>query len=486
MNNDSDSKKFERIIQFSREGILTLDKDDLTDFVNWRGALILGYRPEEMIGRPLTDFIQREEGEITVNLLEMRRRMESEYGEWRMRHIDGSDRWVLYSACPLIDSRGIYEGALVMFTDISERKRLEEELKRASEARYRALFENNIDAVFLTTPGGDIISANPAACYIFQMTEEELKAMGRDGLVINNDQSEAIIKENLWVGESRAELTCRRKDGTVFPGEVTSSRYTDADGSVKVSIIIRDSTERKKAEEAQKRYAEELARSNEELQQFAYVASHDLKEPLRMVSLYIGLLDKKYGSTMDQRAKEYMDFALKGTARMYELIEDLLEYSRVDSRRGQFSSIDMNKVVEEALIALKASISETQSTIEVDKMPVLMADKSQMIQLMQNLIGNAIKFRGQERPRINISARECLDHWQFAVKDNGIGIDMHQADRIFEIFHRLHSDQEYAGTGIGLAIAKKIVERHGGRIWLESNGKGTGSTFFFTVPKSII
>ena len=239
--------------------------------------------------------------------------------------------------------------------------------------------------------------------------------------------------------------------------------------------------ERKRAEEATALKARELERSNAELEQFAYVASHDLQEPLRMVASYVELLALRYRGRLDPDADEYIRFASNGAHRMQELIRDLLAYSRVGRRGKPFESTDCSAVCATALANLQVAIGESGAVITHDPLPTVMADATQLTQVFQNLIGNAIKFRGSEPPRIHLSARRQAAEWVFEIRDNGIGIDPKFSGRLFQIFQRLHGHDEYAGTGIGLALCKKIVERHGGRIGVES-APGRGSTFSFTIP----
>jgi signal transduction histidine kinase len=225
----------------------------------------------------------------------------------------------------------------------------------------------------------------------------------------------------------------------------------------------------------------ELARSNSDLQQFAYVASHDLQEPLRMVASYTQLLAKRYKGKLDKDADEFIAFAVNGANRMQALIQDLLAFSRVDTQGQHFEPTSVETLLGYALDNLKGGIEESGAVVTHDPLPTVMADERQLLHLLQNLLSNAIKFRGQDPPLVHISAEKRDDEWQFSVRDNGIGIDPQYAERIFVIFQRLHTNAEYPGTGIGLSLCKKIVERHGGRIWMESQ-LGQGATFYFTLP----
>jgi len=239
--------------------------------------------------------------------------------------------------------------------------------------------------------------------------------------------------------------------------------------------LKREVAERKRAEEA-------LVRSNTELEQFAYIASHDLQEPLRMVSGYVKMLERRYKGKLDADADDFIGFAVDGAERMSVLINDLLAYSRVTTRGKQFEPTGCEAVMEEVLSNLEVAVTETGATVTHDPLPTVMADRTQLGRLLQNLIGNAIKYHGEAPPEIHVSAKQTGGAWQFAVRDNGIGIEPQYHERIFAIFKRLHARDEYEGTGIGLAVARKIVERHGGRIWIESE-PGTGSTFYFTIPQ---
>lgn len=273
----------------------------------------------------------------------------------------------------------------------------------------------------------------------------------------------------------------------------TAAPLKDAKGAIYGALeTMQDITERKKAEEELRKYHEhleelveertaELERSNAELQQFAYVASHDLQEPLRMISSYLQLLERRYKGRLDADADDFIFFAVDGAKRMQALICDLLAYSRVQTRGKPFEPTDAEQVLNLTLKNLQTAIEESNAKITRDPLPTVIVDEVQLIQVFQNLIENAIKFPGDELPRIHVSAEKGANEWIFSVSDNGIGIDPQYAEKIFGLFQQLHAAREYPGTGIGLAVCKRIVERHGGRIWVDSE-LGKGSTFYFTIP----
>lgn len=258
--------------------------------------------------------------------------------------------------------------------------------------------------------------------------------------------------------------------------------YRDETGTGTLLLTIEDISDRKEARKELDRRATELTRSNNELERFAYVASHDLQEPLRIVASYTQLLSRRYNDRLDADGKEFMHYIVDGAVRMQQLINDLLSYSRVGTRGGEFKETDCEATLNAAVENLKMAIDETGATITHDPLPSILADGSQIGQLFQNLIGNAIKFHGAAPPRIHLSAQERPNEWLFSVRDNGIGLDPEYKERIFILFQRLHGRGEYPGTGIGLAICKKIVERHGGIIWVEST-QNHGATFYFTLEK---
>ena len=252
-------------------------------------------------------------------------------------------------------------------------------------------------------------------------------------------------------------------------------------GTQMILLAIEDITEHKRREEELKKLSEELARSNTDLRDFAYVASHDLKKPLQSIEGFAKLLARRYKGKLDAKADEFIEYIGSGVYRMQELIKDLLEYSQIGAKEKKVKPTDCRLIVEKAVGNLQAAIEESKAVVTYDELPTVMVDTPQMISLFQNLIDNAIKFRGEDVPRVHISAERKGDEWVFSIRDNGIGIEPKDAQRIFGMFQRLHGSTDYPGTGIGLSICKKIIERHGGRIWLESE-TGKGSTFYFTMP----
>lgn len=351
---------------------------------------------------------------------------------------------------------------------------------------FRQLLEAAPDAIVIVDGGGAIRSINQMTEILFGYDRAELMGQPIECLIPerfrqhhHHHRAAYFNRAHTRPMGSGLELNALRKDGTEFPVEISLSPLQTPDGNVVISVI-RDITERRQAQQTLEQHARELERSNAELQQFAYVASHDLQEPLRMVASYAQLLDRRYRDRLDGDALEFIDYIVDGATRMQHLINDLLAFSRVGTREQTFAAVDANTVVKRVIANLGIAIEETGAKISVEELPPVMGDSMQLVQLLQNLIGNAIKFHGDSPPQIHISARTDNDMIRFAVTDNGIGIDPQYAERIFQLFQRLHNKRDYPGTGIGLAICKKIVERHGGKIWLESD-PGSGTSFYFTL-----
>jgi light-regulated signal transduction histidine kinase (bacteriophytochrome) len=294
---------------------------------------------------------------------------------------------------------------------------------------------------------------------------EAVSVLRRDGLDI------PVILVTGALGEMKA-VECLKEGAT---------DYVLKDNLTRLPESVRHALREKKLREENKRAHEELAHSNRELEQFAYVASHDLQEPLRMIASYTQLLAERYRGKLDDDADRYIHYVVDGAVRMQALIDDLLTFSRVGHHGISLQNADCNEAVETACKNLEAAVRETGAELQYERLPVVVADSRLLVQLFQNLIGNSIKFRGKEPPRIRISAEKQNREWAFAITDNGIGIASEHLQSIFGIFKRLHTHAEYPGSGIGLSICKKIVEQHGGRIWVESV-PGEGATFKFVLP----
>jgi PAS domain S-box-containing protein len=371
--------------------------------------------------------------------------------------------------------------------EIGERRRVEEAL-RESEERYRTILENIEDGYYELDLAGNFTFFNDSICRIFGYPKEELMGMNNRQYTDEENAKKAFRAYNKVYKTGEPGRACGyeiiRKDGAKRHIEASVSLLRDSSGKpTGFRGISRDVTDRKRAEEALREKTEELARSNRDLEQFAYVASHDLREPLRMVTSYVQLLARRYKGKLDSNADEFIGFAQDGATRMWNLINDLLTYSRVGMRGNQLEPTDCEKVLSLSLNNLEVAVEENGALVTHDALPTVMADNSQLVQLFQNLIENAIKFRGKEPPRVHVSASRNGNGWIFSVRDNGIGIAPEYAERIFIIFQRLHGREEYPGTGIGLALCQKIVERHGGQIWVESE-VGKGATFYFSLLAS--
>jgi PAS domain S-box-containing protein len=383
------------------------------------------------------------------------------------------------------------DGTLVTaaIRNISVRKEAEKFLAQM-EGKYRGLLEAAPDAMVVVNQAGEIVLLNIQAEKQFGYRRNELLGQKVKN-IIPEGFAERLVADGL---RSKAdamaqqigtgiELHGRRKDGSEFPIELMLSPLA-SDNGILVTSAIRDITKRKKAEVHLMQKMDELNRSNEELGQFAYIASHDLQEPLRMVASYTQLLARRYKGKLDSDADEFIAFAVDGASRMQRLIQDLLLYSRVQTKGMELRETSSEEAFERALQNLRGSIQESGAVVTHEALPNVQADEMQLAQLFQNLVGNAIKYQGSGIPKIHVSAKmNGGNKWMFSVKDNGIGIDAQYFDKIFGMFQRLHKREEFAGTGIGLAICKKIVERHGGNIAVESQ-PGHGSTFSFALEDS--
>lgn len=394
-------------------------------------------------------------------------------GDRRLIRADGTVVWVDITIRAIRDGAAPPRQFVAVAIDISDRVRAEKEL-----LFIRALVDQSADPIYCLDPldGGRMVWANAATCRHFGVSESQLLTMRIPDWDpgVDQESAEQLMRASLHGDTHVLETTHRVTGGGVIPVEVSASSLHH-DGRPYIAGYIRDIRDRNRMLEA-------VRRSNEDLQQFAYVASHDLQEPLRMVASFLQLLERRYGAALDQDGHEYIRFAVDGAVRMKQLIEDLLAFSRIDSLGAPLAPTSLEQATREACDNLATAIAESGAALTWNApLPQVMGDGFQLVRLMQNLLGNAIKYRSAERKaEITVSAIRHGDFWTVSVADNGIGIAPEYHDRIFMIFQRLHGIGAYEGTGIGLAICKRIVERHGGEIWVESQ-ENTGSTFKFTL-----
>ena len=369
--------------------------------------------------------------------------------------------------------------------DITDRQQTE----RAA-ALLSAIVDSSDDAIISKDLNGIITSWNKSAERLFGYTATEAVGQPVARLLIPADrqEEEPEILSRLRRGErvDHFETKRRRKDGTLLDISLTISPVKDSRGNIiGASKIARDITEQLRNREALQRANKHLAQSNADLEYFAYSASHDLQEPLRMVSTYSAMLRRKYGNKLDEKANQYLSYLTEGSARMERLLRDLRAFTHVSTHvsthAGRAPEVDANAVLRETLINLKVAIDESRAEVISGPLPTVCLHEFQLEQLFQNIIGNAIHYRSEAAPRIDIRAEPDGDAWRFSIQDNGIGIAAEYKEKIFGMFKRLHTAADYSGSGLGLAICQRIVERGGGRIWVESQ-LGRGSTFFFTLP----
>ena len=459
--------------------------DPRGQIVSWNAGAerIKGYTADQIIGHNFSCFftpedIERGRPEEILRMTAASGRHEEQ--GMRVRK-DGSRFVASVTSTALRDSAGNLRGFSEFSHDLSESKE--------SGAKYRALLEAAPDAMVVVNQGGEIVLLNVQAEKQFGYSRDELVGQKVKNIIPEGFAERLIADGTRSAAEALAqqigtgiELTGRRKDGSEFPIEIMLSPLESTEG-ILVTAAIRDITERKKSEEHLVKTVGELKRSNDELQQFAYVASHDLQEPLRMVASYTQLLAKRYKGRLDSDADEFIAFAVDGCNRMQGLIQDLLAYSRAGTNGKALREVSGEDALQGALTNLRTTIEQSGAVVTHDSLPAIRTDETQLTQVFQNLVGNAIKYRSAEVPRVHVSAtKNGGNEWIFSVRDNGLGIDPQYFERIFILFQRLHGRNEFEGTGIGLAICKKILERLGGRIWVESQPE-KGSTFYFALPE---
>jgi PAS domain S-box-containing protein len=469
----SGDEELRLIIETCPDYLCTTDIEGRFRFCNAAFEAGLGYDPVSLVGRQSLELIHPDD--LAGVLEAVQRNPTSTTASFRFLHADGHWVFVEMNRRLVTDGQGKPRGAVVVSRDVTDR--------RKAEDRFRLLADHAPVGIYIAQDR-QFVYINPQFSRFTGYTEDELIGMDPSSLVVPEDR--ARVRENavqaLKAGRPfDYEYRIHDKSGDTrwIMESVVSIDYHGKRASLGNYLDI---TERKRAEEAQKHTLAELERSNEELAQFAYVASHDLQEPLRMVASFTQLLSRRYKGKLDDDADEFIRFAVDGVTRMQNLINDLLAYSRVGTRGGAMELTDADHVLDRVCADLSTAIEESGAVISHEELPSIYVDPTQFGQLLQNLVANAIKYRAPGRtPEVTVSAIHEAGAWRFTVSDNGIGIGPEYFDRIFVIFQRLHGKEDYEGTGIGLAICKKIVERHGGHIWVESEPR-TGSAFHFTIP----
>ncbi len=501
---------FRLIFDQSPLGSIITSIDYTTQRINNAFSSMLGYSKEDLLHMKFPEYTypddwNREEKKLRCLISG---EIDSYEMEKRYFHKNGGVVWVNLSVSAVKAQNNSIIRFLALVEDITDRKKSEVEIQRLVN-----VVESSDDAIITKSIDGHILSWNKGAEHIYGYSAKEVLGKHISILAapeLKNDMDELIDKVKLKIKINNYETIRLTKDGKLINIAITLSPVFDTSGKlIAISNISRDITENKNAEKQLKIYSDKLTNinkklnieitdhekaevkldrlihklrnSNEELEQFAYVSSHDLREPLRMIMSFLQLLKTNYVDDLDQDANEFINYALDGAKRMDIMINDLLEYSRIGSQEREFEYVHSEKILETVLLNLKPAIDDIHAIITHDKLPLIYANEQQMIQLFQNLIGNAIKYRGKKTPLIHISVKNVDDEYIFSIKDNGIGIDQKDLKRIFTIFQRLHTQEEYKGTGIGLAISHKILQKHRGKIWAESE-KGKGTTFYFTIP----
>jgi PAS domain S-box-containing protein len=484
--------RYRGLLEAAPDAMVVVNQGGEIVLLNVRAERQFGYRRDELLGQQVKNIIPEGFAErlIADDLRSAADALAQQIGtgiELTGRRKFGSEFPIEIMLSPLESPEGILVTAAIR--DISVRKAAEVHLAQM-EGRYRGLLEAAPDAMVVVNQGGEIVLLNVQAEKQFGYRRDELVGQMVKN-IIPEGFAERLVADALRSDEDALaqqigtgiELIAQRKDGSEFPIELMLSPLESAEG-ILVTAAIRDITMRREAEAHLLEKVDELNRSNVELGQFAYIASHDLQEPLRMVASYTQLLSRRYKGKLDADADEFIAFAVDGASRMQRLIQDLLAYSRVGTKGQDLLDTSSEDAFSQALVNLRGAIEASGALVTHDPLPSVMADEMQLTQLFQNLVGNAIKYQGAGIPHVHISAAKYgAKKWTFSVQDDGLGIDSQYFDKIFGMFQRLHKREEFAGTGIGLAICKKIVERHGGIISVESQ-LGHGSKFSFALAAS--
>ena len=484
--------RYRGLLEAAPDGMAVVNQGGEIVLLNAQAEKHFGYRRDELIGQEVTNiipegFAERLIADGTRTAAEALAQQIGTGIELIGQRKDGSEFPIEIMLSPLDSAEGILVTAAIR--DITVRKDAETHLAQM-EGRYRGLLEAAPDGMVVVNQRGEIVLLNAQSEKQFGYLRNELIGRKVKSIIPEGFAERLIADETRTAAEALAqhigtgiELYGLRKDGSEFPIEIMLSPLESAEG-ILVTAAIRDITTRKDAEAHLVQNVKELNRSNEELEQFAYVTSHDLQEPLRMVASYTQLLSRRYKGKLDSDADEFIAFAVDGANRMQRLIQDLLTFSRVGKKGQDLLDISSDDALQQAILNLRGAIEESGAIVTRGPMPEVKANETELTQLFQNLVGNGIKYQGPGTPHIHISAvKNGSPKWIFSVQDDGLGIDPQFFERIFGMFQRLHKRDEFAGTGMGLAICKKIVEQHGGSISVDST-PGKGSTFHFTLAES--
>ena len=468
------------IVESSHDAMIGKDLEGTITSWNAGAAQLYGYTADEVIGQSISILIPSDTHDDLSEILACLKRGESVRQETVRKRKDQSRLDVSLTISVIRDAKGLVVGASTVARDVTERKQAEE--------RFRGLLEAEPDAMVIVGSDGVVELVNARTEAMFGYTSEEVIGEVVDLLVPERFRGQHPAHRDAYVGQPRvrlmgadSELYGRRKDGSEFPIEVSLSPLR-TEGGMLVSAAIRDITERKRVETLLRVRSDDLARSNAELEQFAYVASHDLQEPLRHISSFVQKLADRYSDVVDERGQRYIGYVVEGTTRMQSLIDGLLEFSRVGRVQPEHRPIDLDKIVAAAERAVSVRVEEAGAIIDIACLPQVLGDEGLLYRLFVNLFSNAIKFARDDRvPRVEVRAEASTGgRWRVIVSDNGIGIELQYRERAFEIFERLNG-QDYPGTGIGLSVARRIVEAHRGVIELGESPEG-GTAVKFTLP----
>ena len=470
------------IVEQMHEGTVTLDRTHLILYSNPQFAGILGRPSDTITGVEFDNFIAEQDSILFKSLVEVALARGHSSGELRLKALDGTPVPVRLSVTPL-ETAGM-RNFCVIASDLREHRRNEALLKE--ERLSRLILEQAGEAIVVIDPQGTIVRRSESAARLasgptLMSPFDKVFRLTAGGVPFDTARLLSAALAGERISGLEAELMTPGKNRSAL---LVSSSPLLSDGNKLLGCVITltDISERKRAEEALAKQAGELARSNSDLQQFAYSASHDLREPLRQLAVFSELLQAKYQSQLPEEAGLLIKHAVGSAHRMEHLLRDLLAYTKAaEAPEGNPGPTDANQALRKTLSIFDRDIAETGARVEWNSLPIVPLHEVHLMQLFQNLIGNALKYRSSEPPRICISATAIDDMWRFMVADNGIGVEPAYQQKIFGLFQRLHGGAKYSGRGIGLAICQKIVQRYGGRIWMESE-PNRGSRFFFTLP----